>query len=224
MQGQYAPQQPIQGQYQLMPGQPMQGQPMYHPPQPAYNPGQGMAVVGQQFVVQQPITLVLKERYSYSKDDFKVVDQYQRLWFKLDAKTFSFSAERTLLDANGQPVLKMKRAMFSMANKWECFGMNGQMLFSIEPKILSLKPYVNVFLGDGDRQADFKIKGSWMQKDYEFFDLRGGKRLIATSSKQSKFASMEAFFKSMAHLDTYFLTLQPGADAALIVTVCLVID
>ncbi len=99
------------------------------------------------------------------------------------------------------------------------------MLFSVEPKIFTLKPHLNIYLNDGDREPDFKVSGSYMAKDFQIVDKRGGvKRVIATCNKQRPYQSATAFLSSMLGSDVYYINIEPGIDAAFITSICLLLD
>ncbi|KAJ3304655.1 hypothetical protein HDV03_002476 [Kappamyces sp. JEL0829] len=210
-------------------GQPYQGQP-YQGSQPGFGIPQGVsgAVVSPQYVVGQPTTLVMKEKKfgSWSNDDFTIYERgSNRLWFMLDARTFSFRDKRTLLDANKTPILTLTKAVFSIGTKWQANSASGHKLYSVENKIFTFTPCVNIFLNDGDRSPDFTIKGNFLQRDFKVTDVRGGqKKVIAVCSKQRAFAGVGAFLNNMMHIDSYDLTIQPGADAAFCVSICLLLD
>ncbi|TPX75855.1 hypothetical protein CcCBS67573_g02876 [Chytriomyces confervae] len=211
-------------------GHPQQGyqqQPQYQqgPPQQSHYPNQQQSG---SYVATQNTTLVLKESFgSFSGDDMTISDQTGRAWFRLDAQTLSMRDKRTLLDANtNMPVVRLEKKLFSIGTKWQATGPSGAVLFTIEPKLLTLTPAINVFLADGDRNPDFKITGSFMQKDFELFDIRnGGKRPVGVCKKERATANLGAFLSTMVFKkDSYFLTLYPGADVSMWVAICVLLD
>ncbi|KAJ3233586.1 hypothetical protein HDU81_002143 [Chytriomyces hyalinus] len=202
-------------------------QPQYQqgPPQSNY-PNQQQP--GQAYTATQNTTLVIKEKFgSFSGDDMTIKDQTGRAWFRLDAKMISMKDKRTLLDANtNMPVVRLEKKLFSIGNKWQATGPSGNMLFTLEPKLLTLTPSINVYLADGDRSPDFKVTGSFLQKDFQLFDIRnGGKRPVGVCKKERATANLGAFVSTMVfNKDSYFLTLYPGADVAMWVSICVLLD
>lgn len=134
--------------------------------------------------------------------------------------------KRTLLDNQSRPILLLSKNIFSFGTKWQASDPNGnRLLYSVEPKIFSWKPHINIFLNDGDREPDFKVSGSMMKRDFQIFDKRnGGKRLIASCSKQRPYQSAEAFLSHMFGSDRYYLQIEPNTDAAFCVSLCLLLD
>ena len=246
---------PQQQQYQVLPQQQYQVLPQQHyppPPQQQYQQPQyqqppapqqytpnpnysmpipqnqgppGLAIIDQRFLVQQQTTLIMKEDpVSFSGDDFNIADSMGRPWFRLDSKAWSITEKRTLLDNNRVPVLSMEKKLFSFGTKWQASQSNRN-LFTVEPKILTLKPHLNIYLNDGDREPDFKVSGSYTAKDFQIVDKRGGaKRVIATCSKQRPHQSSAAFLNHMVGADAYYINIEPGIDAAFITAICLLLD
>jgi uncharacterized protein YxjI len=140
-------------------GQNQQSQQQFRPPT------QGFVVTEPQYILNQATTLVLKETVGgFSKDDFKITDMNRNLWFMMDSKAFSFRDKRTLLNQQGQPVVTLKKQLFSLGkSKWSCYRGNStdQSLFSVEPKIFTFTPNIKIYLKDGDREPDFQIKGNF---------------------------------------------------------------
>ena len=188
-------------------------------------PGPPVVILNQMFCVQQPTTLILRERVD-SRDDFAILDAMNREWFKLDAKNFSMSDQRTLYDIYRNPLVVLKKKMFSMGNKWQATRPTGEMLYTVEPKIFTLSPSINIYLNDGDRQPDFQIKGTYMAKDFQIYDLRGGgQRLIAQCSKTRPYQNPASFMmQQMYNVDEYYVTVHPGIDAAFVTSLCLLLD
>lgn len=201
--------------------------------QPSVNVNAGMGVsakvmvVAAAFCVPKPTTLVLKEKFaSLSGDDCTIKDESGQKVFKLDAKTISLRDSRTLEDSNGKPLVNMRKKMISLHGKWYGSTPEGKLLFTVSPKIVTLKPSVNVYLDDGDKDPDFTIKGSWRKKDFKIFDVRNGQNvLIAECNKTRSYEGVSAFVKTqILETDEYFITIQPGCDAAFISSLCLLLD
>lgn len=194
-----------------------------------HNAQQSPAVVGPQFILSHPITLVLKEKYgSFSGDDFSVKDQNGNLWFRLDSKTWSFRDKRTLLDNMGNPIITLRQKMFTIGKKWEALSPSGKVLFTIESKIFTLTPQVNIYLNDGDRDPDFRLKGKFInfERDFEIIDLRHQQKMVVGNcNKQRAYSSLSAMWHNkVLGKDAYYLNLNPGADAAFCTAICLLLD
>eukprot|EP00158_Paraphelidium_tribonemae_P004438 Partr_v1_DN26755_c1_g1_i4_m8937 putative Pfam:DUF567 len=187
-------------------------------------------VIEQTYCSPAQMTLVVEEKMSFSGDDFSAYDTNGRLWFKMDSKAFSFNSRRTLVDVTGKPVLTLSRKAFSMSGKWNLFrgasDDKSAQILSIEPKLFSLSPSIKIYLNDGDREPDFFCKGDFRAKRFQVLHRYNGQDIqIAEISKESKFSSMSAFVKSQySDKNKYFLNIVQGADTALIVALCVVVD
>ncbi|KAI8909551.1 tubby C-terminal-like domain-containing protein [Gorgonomyces haynaldii] len=158
------------------------------------------------------LTLVEKVD-SRSKDDFAVFDSMGQVWFHLDCKSYSMKGQRILKDRNRQPIMKMEKRLLSLTQKWQCKSSGGQLLFTIEPKLMAFKPTVNVYLQDGDRHPDYYVKGS---RDKHSFDIfKSDKTMAATCHHENHGTKND---------DSYYLSIFPGADISLCVAICLTLD
>jgi uncharacterized protein YxjI len=149
----------------------------------------------------------------------------------MDASAFSLSQRRVLVDATGRPVLSMARKIMSMHKKWYMYrggSTNGTRVATIEPKLLTLSPNINVYLNDGDKIPDFKIRGDFLARNFDVYQLGTGgcgERLVASVRKQSRFQSISSYIKQSSYnKQTYNVTLQPGVDAAFVVGLCVAVD
>ncbi|KAI9335141.1 tubby C-terminal-like domain-containing protein [Obelidium mucronatum] len=197
-----------------------------HPQQQQYHPQQPLQQGPNAYITQQQITLTLKESYgSFSGDDMTISDQSGRHWFRLDAQTFSMRDKRTLLDANtGVPVVRLEKK-FGLGKKWQASGPSGNVLFTIESQMFSFTPQISVYLNDGDRNPDYKVTGSFMAKDFQLFDIRNGGNTVVGNCKKERPFNLNAFISTvLMNKDSYFLTLNPGADVSLWVSVCVLLD
>lgn len=208
-------------------------QPMlYQPPiqQPLQlQPTAQHPIIDLKFCVQQPTTLILKENiYSASNDDFDIMDLSNRPWFKLDAKLFSMKEKRTLLDINRSPILTMTKRLFTIGSKWNVHrgsSSKKELLYTVENKVMTFTPHINIYLNDGDRNPDFVVTGNFGRKDFEIFDARKSSRvLIGSVSKQRPFESFTALISNRMGADCYYLNINQGHDAAFFVTICLLLE
>jgi len=144
----------------------------------------------------------------------------------VDARAFSMTQKRTLSDNQGIPIVDLKKDLFSRS--WRASDPNSsRRLFDLRPELFSFSPSIKVFLNDGDREADFKIKGTFFghHRNFSIYDRRfGRKQVIAFCTRESPWGSVQAFVGSYFGADSYQVRLQPGADAAFIVSLCLIID
>lgn len=59
--------------------------------------------------------------HAVQDDDYLVKDMQNKMWFKLDAKSFSMKKERQLQDASGQVIATISKKVVSLRTTWVCF-------------------------------------------------------------------------------------------------------
>ncbi|PSC67671.1 LURP-one-related 10-like [Micractinium conductrix] len=190
------------------------------------------AIVNAQYCAQGEVTLKAQERVmSIGGDGFQIKDDQGRLWFRVDNKLFSMREKRALVDATGRTVCGLQKKLISLKPTFQITRGDSadEVIAEIKPKLLSLKPCVNVFLvaGDGDREPDFKCQGNFRAKKFEVVSLLGGQETeYAKIKKESQFSSGAAFFKArlMPEADAYFIHAPPGADLAFLCALCIAVD
>ncbi|KIZ03657.1 hypothetical protein MNEG_4300 [Monoraphidium neglectum] len=141
------------------------------------------------------------------------------------------SDKRVLMDASGQSVVGMAKKLLSMKPTWimyrgASFAQGTQV--AVVKAHHSLTPSVSVYLNDGDKESDFKIRGNFRSKRFAITQKLGSggqERPIAEVKKESKFSSVTAFLTSaMTAADNYFIHIEPGVDAAFIVAIAVLVD
>ncbi|KAI3657230.1 hypothetical protein MP638_000535 [Amoeboaphelidium occidentale] len=187
--------------------------------------GPTSAIVESKYIVKKRTTLMMKESLgSFSGDDFLIIDpSTNKLWFRLDAKVFSFRRQRFLLDFSNVPVLTMEKKLAIFAEKWVGFGTStGHIKFGLNRKLFSFNPMVFASIGGGENQ-DIVIRGGFWRRTYEIVDVRTN-LLLARCSRQNPLQTSEAFISALFGKQNYYVTIEPGVDAAFIVSTCLIID
>eukprot|EP00877_Chromochloris_zofingiensis_P005100 jgi/Chrzof1/14591/Cz09g08190.t1 len=197
-------------------------------------PGGQVVVVGPQYCSPQKTVLVLQEQFGMMRDDdFHVTDTQGRTYFMLNANKFSLGQKRVLMDAYGQPCVGMEQKMLTLHGTWLMYRGASfdsvSKVAEIKPAMMSLTPSVKVFLNDGDKEADFTVKGDFRAKRFEIRQRlgvpAGADRVIARVEKESRFASSTAFLmNAMTDAQKYFVHIEPGVDAAFIVALATLCD
>jgi uncharacterized protein YxjI len=160
----------------------------------------------------------------FSGDNFSITDTFtNQLWFRLDSKAFSFRSQRVLLDFSNVPVLTLEKKFAVFADKWVGFGTStSHIKFGLNRKLFSFSPMVFASIGGGENQ-DIVIRGSFWRRTYEIVDVRTN-QLLARCSLQNPLQTAEAFMSALFGKQNYYVTIEPGVDAAFIVSTCLIID
>ncbi|KAI3634295.1 hypothetical protein MIR68_007899 [Amoeboaphelidium protococcarum] len=204
----------------------------YFPPQYTAAPQNNllMPIVDGKFCMQQQTYFIMQNiSGAFSGQDYQVHDQLGRLWFKLESQAFSGKGLKTLFDSYGQPVLSLKRNVFSCNMKYRAYfpGSDNNIVFVFNPKIWSLTPKVEIFLGYSKaKKPDFMLRGAFGNRDFQIFDIRNGNEfMLASVTKQRPWENMSAFLSSgIFGLDTYYITVNPNADASFVVCLCALFD
>jgi len=85
------------------------------------SPPQSIVGVEQRFVFQQPITLYIDEKRSFSGDDFTINDSNGVAFFKCKGKAFSFSDKKVIYDNYDKPILNIQEEVF-MGHKMKIYA------------------------------------------------------------------------------------------------------
>jgi len=175
------------------------------------------------FVFQQPITLNLDEKYSFSGDDFKIKDTNGVSYFKCKGNSFSLRDKKVIYDLYDKPL----------------FNIQGNMFYGHGLKVYAGKGTSTV-LGKVSRRSLLK-KNKYefsftniMTNQPEVLDMKCdffGYSCGIFAGKESQGAPMICSItktKNMLSLisnpDHYQIQIAPGVDAALMVALAICYD
>ncbi|WIA42054.1 hypothetical protein OEZ86_009342 [Tetradesmus obliquus] len=190
-----------------------------------------VVVVGAHFCLPQRTTLVMQEHSGLAdQHSATIVDAYSRPHFALAPPPFSTPTKLLLLNAaSNMPVLRIERKLISPHGSWLLSQpvSEGGRLAKVQPQAGGEGPGVQVFLSRTSKAPDFVIKGNLRCKCFTIFRcLPGGGELpIASAARDSQLATANAFLMSMlSHAQKYYLTIEPGVDAAFVTALALLCD
>ena len=105
-------------------------------------------------------------------------------------------------------------------------GNEAARICEVQPKTLTMSPYVRVFMNDGDKQEDYYCKGNFLAKKFEIYQkLPGTDKLLASVKKESSYANASSYINNkMFNAQSYFITIKPGVDAAFVVAIAALMD
>jgi uncharacterized protein YxjI len=184
---------------------------------------QGLAVFSPEFIVQQPLTLQVHEKFSLSGDDFTAKDAATgALWFKIDGKVMTMHGKKTLQDARGFKVADVCHNIMTMHNRIQVYGANNpdQPLFeaskewSVKYRKTSAKVTVQNIM-DGQVYT-VQLLGDFMGKSGII--TLGDDHVIA---KMHKPTTAKQFITAQ---HTYMVDIAPGVDASFITLMCVLWD
>ena len=177
------------------------------------------------FFCDTPVSFKLREKiFSISEDSFKI----QRLdtkddVFAVKGNVFSLRDSKKLFDKDGNPLLKMTDALISIRDRM--FIENAcskEVIYTLRKKgvipIIGTHT-VKVWAGDSDDgEPILEVKGDIIAKNFDIKDVATG-NIIATV-KRNIFNLRNVVMDK----DTYVVTVNPGANTALMIFLAIAID
>ncbi|KAL9676234.1 hypothetical protein QQ045_004447 [Rhodiola kirilowii] len=117
------------------------------------------AIVSPQYVSPHPLDLsVVRKFVALTEGNFGVTDLQGNLLFKVKDHLFHIHDHRVLVDANGHPVMTLRKKVRTMHGRWQVFrGDNTEerdLLFTVrETSMIQLKAKLDVFLAHNKDQS-----------------------------------------------------------------------
>ena len=149
--------------------------------------------------------------------------------FIVKQKILSFADSFVIHDENNRPAYQVQGKLFAFGDKLRIYDMNNQELVYIEQKLFRLLPEYHLF-ERGKRVAVVK-KGFTLFKPRFDIESQSGSYTVEGNFFAYNFRILKegtvvarvdkAFF---AFKDTYSVEISPGADAGLLLAMCIVID
>ncbi|KND00253.1 uncharacterized protein SPPG_04584 [Spizellomyces punctatus DAOM BR117] len=199
----------------------VQLQPLPHP----------IAAVDQRFCLQQPVSLLIKEKiFSFSGDDFSIKDATTgQVYFKVDGRALlSLREKKTFLDAYGQPIMNMKQQLLAFVpNHTLYYGNDSQnKILDIRAHFTLMKPKLSVNFTDkiSGIPCEIGLKGNWLaRRSLIWIDIgcKGEANRIFVAKVTSPLLTGRTVFFDKSD---YLLTVMPGIDIALLVAICVALD
>lgn len=159
------------------------------------------------------------------EDFFEIYDSAGKQVFDVAAKPISLHDRRRLLDhASGDVVASIGKKFLTLRETYTISNADGDTIASIREPNLTLKEDLKVWLKDSDRDADLAVRGDLRGKHFDVVDLASGREL-GSIKKESRFSGIEAFLRTtFSDKDSYYVEVLPGTDAALILSLALLVD
>ncbi|XP_043725256.1 protein LURP-one-related 10-like [Telopea speciosissima] len=190
---------------------------------PLTNP---ITVVGPQFCAPYPVDLTIVRKFlAEGEGNFSVTDVNGNIIFKVKGTLLSIHCHRVLLDANDNPVLSIRKKIWTAHSKWEVFrgdssDSNDLLFYAKRSSMVQFKTQLNVFLAGNNTNeevCDFKIKGSWSQRSCKIY-IGDSSNLIAQMHKKHIVQSM------LCGKDNFMVTVYPNVNYAFIVSLILILN
>eukprot|EP00181_Compsopogon_caeruleus_P004433 CAMPEP_0184679840 /NCGR_PEP_ID=MMETSP0312-20130426/2716_1 /TAXON_ID=31354 /ORGANISM="Compsopogon coeruleus, Strain SAG 36.94" /LENGTH=188 /DNA_ID=CAMNT_0027129561 /DNA_START=121 /DNA_END=687 /DNA_ORIENTATION=+ len=178
-------------------------------------------VGGGQWDASEPTELILKEKvFSLSGDTFVVKDHTGRDIFMVEGHAISMSDRKSMKAADGTEVAELREKAISMHKGQDVVDPDGNFLFTVRKSgmIQMFSSELEIYLGDGDREVDFDIKGDFREKSFKVTSRSSGEEILDISRKGFNAANL--IFDS----DSYVISVPAGGDMAFAALVAIAVD
>ncbi|KAI9732955.1 MAG: hypothetical protein M1818_007388 [Claussenomyces sp. TS43310] len=182
---------------------------------PPFSPPLG---VFPQFCAPQQTTIVLKEKvWKISGDSFRINDINGALVLVCEGH-FSVTDRKTFTDVAGHPLFDLRTRPFHLHKTFEAKGAGGQLLFTVKAKFSIGSTKVScTFVNTSDGQpVELLVKG-------DFFHRKATITMndIPVAEIGRDHFNARQFFGGK---QSYFVSIAPGVDVALIAALCICWD
>ncbi|CZS93917.1 related to DUF567 domain protein [Rhynchosporium graminicola] len=171
------------------------------------------------YCVNKQTTLVMKEKvWSLSGDTFHIVDENNHEVVQCRGQTFSISDRKQFASSTGQPLFSLRTRLLRLHKSFYAEGANGQVLFEVKGKFsIGSSKMVATFANASTKQnIELLIKGDWFDRSAS---ITMGNIVVAQISRS--YFNMREIFGGQ---QTYYVTVAPGVDLALIAAICVCLD
>ncbi|TFK48428.1 DUF567-domain-containing protein [Heliocybe sulcata] len=160
-----------------------------------------------------------EKKLSFTGDDFDITTPDERLLFMVKGKILSLRSRKLLCDAEGQPILNIQDKLLTLFKQFRIYAGESE-----GPKICHVKHHFTIlgselsvhFKNFDGREVELFVKGSFLTKHAEIY---AGNIIVAQIRR--KFMNVgQVFFDKQ----TYYLTVAPGVDTAMMAAVCVCLD
>ena len=171
------------------------------------------------YIMQQPTTLVLKEKvFSFSGDDFSIKDTNGVTVVQCAGKALSFRDTKRITDASGRPLFVLKNKLISIHKTFLAEDPNGREIFRVK-KHLSFGTKMSAVFTSATtgKQTELSIKGDMFGMGANI--MMNDSIPVATISRQ--YMNIRQVWGDQ---QTYYVTVAAGVDLALIAAICICFD
>ncbi|EPQ56144.1 hypothetical protein GLOTRDRAFT_59241 [Gloeophyllum trabeum ATCC 11539] len=169
---------------------------------------------------QSEFTLKLREKkLSITGDDYEITTPDGRVFFVMKGKVFSLRSRKLLCDAQGHPIVNIQDKIFTFFKQFRIFPGERE-----EPEICHVKQHFKMigekltvhFTNFDGQEVELLVKGSFIDKHAEIY--LGD---IPVARINRKFMNVGQILFDQ---QTYYLTVAPGVDIAMMTAVCVCLD
>ncbi|KAF4627723.1 hypothetical protein G7Y89_g10431 [Cudoniella acicularis] len=171
------------------------------------------------YCVPKQTTLVMKEKvFSLAGDTFHIVDENGVEVLQCRGQVFSISDRKEFTDTSGRPLFSLRSKLLSLRRSFYAEAPNGSVLFEVKGKFTfgGAKMIATFNNASNSAPIELVVKGNWFDRSAT---IMMGDILVAQISRQ--FLNMRQI---LGGAQTYYVTVAPGADLAMIAAICVCLD
>ncbi|PVF97680.1 hypothetical protein CPB86DRAFT_734497 [Serendipita vermifera] len=165
------------------------------------------------------ITLKLKEQIGWSGDTFDITDINGAPCFVMKGRAMSFKQKKVLQDMNGTPLLNFRHE-FSLFKKYCIYSgnSNSHVIATIRPHVFfGITADIEFTNWDGSPRL-FGLEGNFLSSQATITDRATG--AIAARISRSRWNANDVVWGQQ----TYYVSIAPNVDLALIICICVALD
>lgn len=174
------------------------------------------------YCLPKQTTLIMKEKvWSLSGDTFHIVDENNVEVVRCQGTTFSLSDRKEFQDSAGRPLFSLRNKLIAIHKTFYAEAPDGKILFEVKSKFSIGKAKMVVTfqnLASNNANIELYIRGDWIDKSATITVGDGG-AVIAQISRKI-FNAREI----LGGQQTYYCTVAPGVDVAMVAALCVCLD
>jgi len=171
------------------------------------------------YYANQPTTLVMREKImSFTGNDYHVKSTEGASVLRVRGTAMSISDRTEVLDNQGQHLFTVRRQLFSFLNNFYAEDPNGNKFLTVDGEFSFGRNKASIkFVNSSDQQqVQLKMKGDWLDRTTE---IKLGNTVVARIDRE-----MRTGWQILGGPQTYFVTVAPNVDLALMVALCICLD
>jgi len=173
------------------------------------------------FSPPQQTTLIMKEKvFSLSQDNFSITDINSVPVLSCHGTVFSMSGRKTFSGVDGMPLFDLRHRLWSIPRKFYGEAEGGREIFEVRKrwsfgKSKLTASFVNASTG---QPIELLVQGDWFDRSATI-TIQDTDIVVAQISRQFMNAR-----QLLGGMQTYYVTVAPNVDLALIAAICVCLD
>ncbi|KAE8446675.1 hypothetical protein EG329_011718 [Mollisiaceae sp. DMI_Dod_QoI] len=175
--------------------------------------------VNPNYCMNKQTTLVMKEKvWSLSGDTFHIVDENGLEVVQCRGQAMSLSDRKEFTSSTGAPLFSLRTKLLSIHKSFYAELPSGEILFEVKGKFsIGTSKMIATFTNASNRaHIELLVKGDWLDRS-AVISMDG--TTVATIGRS--YFNMREIFGGQ---QTYYVTVAPGVDLAMIAAICVCLD